>query len=351
VASDPDFKPDLTRSNLDKQLRTRAFWSSVRALSQHLERHPPKRLSKSLLELKGGASRNLFLVHDGDGQTLVYLNFAHRMPADLAVIGIEPFSLPSVPLAQTSVEEMAAGYVEEIRRHQPNGPYLLGGLCAGGVIAFEMAAQLVRAGESVEFLALLDAVRPQTPMRPGLLANYRYGRLTQALTVARSTEQSYVARAWTILGMISRKLVNTLTWEIKRRSTKWWVGARFLLLRKLLARDRPWPRLLPGLSVRQIYESADALYVARPLSGASVVLVRARAGVDGVADDTPYLDIYADETLGWRGLIEQLNVIDVDGGHSSILREPFVQSLATALAPLVAGSASTRTPVAPLEKA
>jgi thioesterase domain-containing protein len=351
VASDPDPKPDLTRSNLDKQLRARAFWSSVRALSQHLEQHPPKRLSKALIELKGGASRNLFLAHDGDGQTLVYLNLAHRMPADLAVIGIEPFSAPGVPLAQTSVEEMAAGYVEEIRRHQPNGPYLLGGLCAGGVIAFEMASQLIRAGESVEFLALLDAVRPQTPMRPGLLANHRFSRLTQALTVARSTERSYVARAWTIVGVISRKIVNTLTWEIKRRGTKCWVDARFLLLRKLRARGRSWPRLLPGLSVRQIYESADALYVARPLPRASVVLVRARAGVEGVADDIPYLDLYADETLGWGALMEQLNVIDVDGGHSSILREPFVQSLATALAPFLAGPASIRAPVAPLEKA
>jgi thioesterase domain-containing protein len=351
VASDPDFKPDLTRSHMDKQLRARAFWSSVRALSQHLEQHPPKRLSKSLIELKAGASRNLFLVHDGDGQTLVYLNLAHRMPAELAVIGIEPFSVPGVPLAHTSVEDMAACYVEEIRRHQPNGPYLLGGLCAGGVIAFEMASQLVRVGESVEFVALLDSVRPQTPMRPGLLANYRYNRLTQALTIAGSTELSYVGRGWSMLGVISRKLVNTLTWEIKWRATKFWVGARFQLLRKLRARGRPWPRLLPGLSARQIYESADALYVARPLSRAPVVLVRARAGVNGVADDIPYLDIYGDEALGWRGLIEQFNVIDVDGGHSSMLREPFVQSLASALVPLVAGSASTRAPVAPLEKA
>jgi len=351
VASDPDLKTDPTSSNPDKQLRAQAFWSSVRSLSQHLERHPPKRLSKSLVELKGGGSRNLFLVHDGDGQTLVYLNLAHRMPADLAVVGIEPFRIPGVPLAQTSVEEMAACYVEEMRRHQPSGPYLLGGLCGGGVIAFEMASQLVRAGESVEFVALFDAVRPQTPMRPGLLASHRINRLTQALTAARSTERSLVARAWTILGVISRKLVNTLTWEIKRRMTKWWVDARFLLLRKRLARGRPWPKFLPGLSARQIYESADALYVARPLPRASVVLVRARAGVDGVADDTPYLDIYADETLGWRALIEKLNVIDVDGGHSSMLREPFVQSLARALVPFVAGSAPIRAPAAPLEKA
>jgi thioesterase domain-containing protein len=351
VASDPDLKSDFTASNLDKQLRTRAFWSSVRALSRHLEQHPPTRLSNSLIELKGGGSRNLFLVHDGDGQTLVYLNLAHRLPTDLAVIGIEPFRVPGVPLAQTSVEGMAARYVEEIRRHQANGPYLLGGLCAGGVIAFEMASQLVRAGESVGFVALLDSVRPQTPMRPGLLANYRINRLTQALTVARSTGRSRVGRAWTILGVIARKLVNTLTWEIKQRGTKWWVGARFLLLRKLLARGWPWPRFLPGLSVRQIYESADALYVAKPLSRASVVLVRARAGVDGVADDMPYVEVYADETLGWRALIEKLNVIDVDGGHSSMLREPFVQSLATALVPLLASSASIRTPVAPLEKA
>jgi len=320
-------------------------WPTVSALSHDLEQHPMQR-SRSLVELKGGGSRNLFLVHDGDGETLLYLNWAHRMPADLSVVGIEPLRIPGVPLAQLSIEEMAVFYVGEIRRRQPNGPYLLGGLCAGGVIAFEMASQLVRAGEAVELVVLLETATPGTPKRRGLITSQRLGRLRQALTDTSRTERSHVARACTGFGVISRKLVNMLSWEIMQRGRRWSVGARFRLLRYLRARGLPWPRLLPGLSVRQIYASAEALYVPRPLFHASVVLVRARAGVE---DDAPYLEIYADDTFGWRALTDKLVVIDVDGGHSSMLQEPFVQSLATALAPIVATSASVRLPLAQME--
>ncbi len=310
-------------------------------------RHPVRR-SKTLVELKGGGSRNLFLVHDGDGQTLLYLNLAHRMPGHLSVVGIEPHRIPGVPLAHSSIEEMATFHVGEIRHIQPNGPYLLGGLCAGGVIAFEMASQLVRAGESVELVALLETAAPRAPKRQRLVSGQRLGRLTQALTDASRTDRSYVARVWTIFGVISRKLVNMLTWEIVQRGRRWSVGARFRLLRYLRARGLQWPRFLPELSVRQIYESAEAPYVPKPLSHASVVLVRARAGVPHdtpYMDDTAYREIYADDTFGWRGLTDKLIVIDVDGGHSSMLQEPFVRSLATALTPVVDASASGQAPL------
>ncbi len=268
------------------------------------------------------------------------------------MVGIEPLRIPGVPLAQLSIEDMATFYVGEIRRSQPNGPYLLGGLCAGGVIAFEMASQLVSAGESVELVALLEASSPQASKRSGRIRSQRLGRLGQALTGASRTKRSHVARAWTVLGVISRKLVNMLAWEIIQRGTRWSVGARFRLLRYLRARGLQWPRFLPGLSVRQIYASAEALYVPRPLSHASVVLVRARAGVahdTPDVDDTAYLEIYADDTFGWRELTDKLVVIDVDGGHSSMLQEPFVQSLATALTPLVDAPASVRAPVVQME--
>ena len=51
---------------------------------------------------------------------------------------------------------MAADYVTEIRRVQPHGPYFLAGHSFGGRVSFEIAQQLVRAGESVSFLGLID---------------------------------------------------------------------------------------------------------------------------------------------------------------------------------------------------
>ena len=44
------------------------------------------------------------------------------------------------------MEEMAAEYVAAIREIQPHGPYLLGGWSAGGLVALEMAQQLLAAG-------------------------------------------------------------------------------------------------------------------------------------------------------------------------------------------------------------
>jgi N-acetylglucosaminyl-diphospho-decaprenol L-rhamnosyltransferase len=299
----------------------------------HGLRQSPVRRSTSLVELRPGGSRNLFLVHDGDGETLLYLNLAHRMPSDLSVVGIEPLRIPGVPLAHPSIEQMAAFYIGEIRRIQPNGPYLLGGLCAGGVIAFEIACQLEHAGESVQVVFLLEAAAPHAAKRPHLISSQRLGRLTRALTDASGTGRSYVARVWAVFHVITRKFVNTLTWEIAQRGTRWSIGARFRLLRYLRTRGLPWPRFLPELNVRQIYEAAEAFYVPRPLAHASVVLARARGGV---GNDMPYREIYADETFGWRPLTDKLVVIDVDGGHSSMLQQPLVQSLATAVAPIVA---------------
>jgi len=306
------------------------------------------RRSKTLVEFKGGGSRNLFLVHDGDGETLLYLDLARRMPSNLSVVGIEPHRIPGVPLAHTSIEEMSRFYVGEIRRIQPKGPYLLGGLCAGGVIAFEMASQLSRAYEHVELLALLETAAPGARKRPGIIARQRLDRLTHTLAEASRSNRSHLGHVWTAFGEISRKLVNMLKWETMQRITRWSVRARFRLLDYLHARDLPWPQFLPELSVRQILESAEAVYVPKPLPHGSVVLVRARAGVQhdtARTDDTAFREIYADDTFGWRGLTDKLVVIDVDGGHSSMLHEPFVQALASALTPFVDDSPLDRPPL------
>jgi thioesterase domain-containing protein len=68
-----------------------------------------------------------------------------------------------------SLAELAAGYVRDLRERQARGPYRLCGWSFGGVVAFEMAAQLVTAGEPVAFLSLLDA-RLHVPGAPSLFA-------------------------------------------------------------------------------------------------------------------------------------------------------------------------------------
>jgi thioesterase domain-containing protein len=55
-----------------------------------------------------------------------------------------------------TIEEMAACYIEQIKAAQPKGPYTIIGWSFGGAVAFEMAHQLINAGEQVSHVMLLD---------------------------------------------------------------------------------------------------------------------------------------------------------------------------------------------------
>ena len=55
------------------------------------------------------------------------------------------------------LEDIAAYLVKAMREVQPKGPYYLAGLCVNAVIAYEIAQQLTRQGETVALLAMIDA--------------------------------------------------------------------------------------------------------------------------------------------------------------------------------------------------
>ena len=112
----------------------------------------------SLVLIRDGGDRPpLFLVHDGDGETMLYRNLAFRIKGDHAIYGLRPIPDPMRPMAHTRIAEMAAHYIDKMRSVQPHGPYFVGGMCAGGVIAFEVALQLQAMGEKVGMVALIDA--------------------------------------------------------------------------------------------------------------------------------------------------------------------------------------------------
>lgn len=308
--------------------------STVRALGQRITSQGSFDGSK-LLELKSGGDRKFFLVHDGDGETLLYLNLARRMPAEISVIGVGPRRIARVPLAHTRIEEMAGHYLTEVRKEQPSGPYMLGGLCAGGVIAYEMALQLRSAGEQVKLLAILDAAAPRAKKRSLRITRERFDRLRELLDEFRDRRESFGRRAYLLGRATLGRVSNILVWEFSSRTRRASSMLRFHLLRMVLACQWPWPSFLPELTVREIYDWAEARYFPKPLSNSGVLLVRARAGEDSDVADIPYREIYASDELGWDDLISDVGMVDVEGGHASMLQEPFIGSLAAALIPRV----------------
>src|SRR5271154_3945827 len=59
-----------------------------------------------------------------------------------------------------TIEQLARFYLDLIRKIQGRGPYCLCGYSFGGLLAYEIAMQLIDEGDSVSLIALLDTPNP-----------------------------------------------------------------------------------------------------------------------------------------------------------------------------------------------
>ncbi|MBS1821266.1 MAG: hypothetical protein JST61_04740 [Acidobacteria bacterium] len=103
-----------------------------------------------------GTSAPLFVVHGVGGNVLNFYDLAKSLGSKYRIYGVEAQSLQPDATPLTSLEDLAAYYVQEVRKVQPNGPYNFLGYSYGGFVAFEMARQLQLAGEKVDMLGMLD---------------------------------------------------------------------------------------------------------------------------------------------------------------------------------------------------
>lgn len=113
------------------------------------------------------ATKNLFLFPDGSGSATSYVSIPAIDSKNLAVYGLNcPFMKD--PTSYTcGIEGVSKLYLEEVLRRQPNGPYILGGWSAGGVVAYEVTRQLSDLSKlhpdknyTVEKLILIDSPCP-----------------------------------------------------------------------------------------------------------------------------------------------------------------------------------------------
>ncbi|XXX82517.1 amino acid adenylation domain-containing protein [Sorangium sp. So ce134] len=111
-----------------------------------------------LFTLQAGApdAAPLFLIPPLGGTVHAYHPLVQRLSGELPVYGIQPTGVESSEPGFASIPAIAARYVDEILSVRPEGPYLLGGHSAGGVVAYEMAQQLLARGRKVPLLVLLD---------------------------------------------------------------------------------------------------------------------------------------------------------------------------------------------------
>ncbi|MCZ6769827.1 MAG: amino acid adenylation domain-containing protein [Acidobacteria bacterium] len=124
----------------------------------------------------GGRKPPFFGVHSGWCNVLFYYPLARLLGPEQPVYALQPQGLDEANPQLKQVQEIAAGYIEEIRTIQAKGPYYLGGHSFGGTVAFEMAQQLHEQGEGVAFVGLFDSYFPRSQAKYLREEIYRRGR-------------------------------------------------------------------------------------------------------------------------------------------------------------------------------
>ncbi len=254
----------------------------------------------SLVVIRPARSRTarppLFCVPGHAGTVLCFRPLGQHLGDEQPLYGLEPRGLDARFVPHTSIEEMAAAYLDEIEGCEPAGPHALAGYSLGGIVAFEMARQLRARGRAVALLALFDASAPRerargsAPARPGP----RLARLASRLRV----EYANVAA----LGGRDRAAYATARLDRVMRRLAGLAG------RRRDGNDDPLVR-----RVARAQSLAARAYRPGPYDGA-LVLYRAQHRLTSH---------YVDPHFGWRDLVRgELEVRLVPSAGGSVIQDP-----------------------------
>ena len=111
--------------------------------------------------IRPGTGRPIFLVHGLSGSVMECWALVEALQSSRPVYGLQARGLDGEQPPQDRVEDIAGSYIEQMRTVQQIGPYAVAGYSFGGLVALEIAQQLLRAGDQTEPLCMLDTYAQQ----------------------------------------------------------------------------------------------------------------------------------------------------------------------------------------------
>ncbi|MEJ2652588.1 MAG: amino acid adenylation domain-containing protein [Gammaproteobacteria bacterium] len=155
---------DRIQQLFDRELPLDALWYSpgtIRHLAELLTGTGGEPVWSRPVAIKPSGNKSpLFCLPIAGGHLFNYDNLSRYIDPERPVYALPPQGVDGKRPAHTSIEDMAKHAIQQMRDIQPTGPYHLTGYCSGGVIAFEVARQLLAQGDDVAFLGLIDSISP-----------------------------------------------------------------------------------------------------------------------------------------------------------------------------------------------
>ncbi|HEX4267573.1 MAG TPA: amino acid adenylation domain-containing protein [Steroidobacteraceae bacterium] len=264
---------------------------------------------RQVIKLQPNGSRPAMVAIHNTG---IFFGLCKRLGAEQPFTSLQLFdpSLPGASLPQ-SVEAIAAGYVDLIRRLQPKGPYILASWCVAGVIAYEVARQLQEGGAEVPLFMIMDTWAPgylrRLPRRRAVLAEYSYRwKLIavewEAVRAGRLSLRQFVSNRVFVKRMLRLFGAAGAGTDGATPSSPRTTG------------DERYDRWL-----LQYVEKVARKYEARP-ARLHVTLFRASQEPGGR---------FLDRNMGWGDLaLDGVTTVMVDGNHFTMFQPPGVEDMA-----------------------
>ncbi|HEU0053887.1 MAG TPA: thioesterase domain-containing protein, partial [Longimicrobium sp.] len=287
---------------------------TVRHMAEAVERQraAPALPSAVVPMQPGGSLPPLFCVHPADRSVIAYVNLVRHLGPDQPAYGLRDVGDDLArPLSQIAAEHLRA-----LREVQPEGPYHLLGWSFGGYVAYEMAVQLRRAGETVAFLGMLDTMSTE------VVQAWPWTRDLDFIVGAASDVAAVRRRPFTL----RREALEGLEVDEQVRRVV-----------EALHAQGAAPADFGEAGLRGIFEvlrdrvRSRAGYVVEPFAG-TLTLFRARLVKERWIEFwAPYTD-EEKRTMGWCRHAARVEVRPVPGAHVTLGSEPHVRVLAREVA-------------------
>jgi amino acid adenylation domain-containing protein len=252
----------------------------------------------------GGSGIPVFLMHHADGGVIDYQELVQQMGKEHPVYGLHPPRSLGNRLLQHNIKEIAAYYVEEIRKFHPAGPCIIGGHSFGGWVAFEVACRLKILGQEVDLLVLMDTRAPGCQLLP-LIQRIEFIVFSYIEKIKFHTRRLLSIppnQRWKYFLVKSHVVL-----ERVRRLMKY-------MYRKVIKR-------LKRAAIKSSTPSPHTAYVPGLYPGRAVLF---KSAVPLPVDDQ--------KTYGWKRYITgSLEVYNVPGEHGNLTKAPHVRVLADKL--------------------
>lgn len=116
-----------------------------------------------------GTKPPFYCVHPAGGIVHCYIELARLLGKDQPFYALQHPGIDGPCEPYTDFTVMASHYIKAIKKHQPKGPYFIGGWSFGGTVAYEMAQQLIAGGDEVASLIMMDTPAPTSAYAENLL--------------------------------------------------------------------------------------------------------------------------------------------------------------------------------------